>query len=652
MIGRRRFIALLLATIAVGVTAVPGAPAPTAAADPYTLESGASYEIRIEQREIGVRVALEFTNTTPNPSGRFSIFEEIRLAVHDEATELAARDADGKLRVRDGVRSLGGEDVHVVTIQLREGIRYRESVRVVLTYVLPDDGSGQLRVRPSLAIFPAWSFGTSGEVSVDIPTGYEMRVDGDPLTEDGDQLVSGPIDDPAAWVALVTAVGPAAHAAHEATIPLEGGTADLVVRAFPDDERWGTRTLETVSAALPLIEEELGLPYPLRGQLILVESVPSTVAGFGESPATGMEIPVSFDQPPFTALHQVAHVWLPSTLVEERWISEGLASKVAASVAAELDLEAPFEPAAEAEAHGDAAFPLDEWPATPDPETDAYGYAASWAFLDEIEAAAGEEAIPAVLSRVAASVGSYEPGDVASQPVSDGAGDPASPLTSRSFLDHLEAVTSADLAPLFADRVLTEADVALLEQRAVARDDFEALVATADGWGAPDPVASAMADWRFEEATAQMDDARAWLAGRDTLRDDMAAVGLSAPDRLGQAYRGYGGGAEAQSELEAERDVVDAYAAATERVNAERSFIERLGLVGGPDPDSQLAMANGRFTSGDLRGSLESIAEAERILDLAPTAGIVRIISLLLVLLLAAVIAVVLFRRRAYTARP
>jgi hypothetical protein len=648
---RRRIAALLLATIAVGVTALPGAAGPVAAAE-YTLESDARYQIRTEQGEIGVRVALEFTNTTPNPSGRFSIFEEIRLAVHDEATELAARDAGGKLRVRDAVRSLRGEDVHVVTIQLREGIRYEESVRVVLTYVLPDGDGGQPRVRPSLAIFPAWSFGTSGAVSIDIPAGYEMRVDGDPLTEDGDQLVSGPIDDPAAWVALVTAVGPAAHAAHEATVPLEGGTADLVVRAFPDDERWGTRTLETVSAALPLIEEEFGLPYPLLGQLILVESVPATVAGFGESQATGTEIPVSFDQPPFTALHQVAHVWLPSTLVEDRWISEGLASNVAASVAAELDLEPPFEPAAEAEAHRDAAYPLDAWPATTDPEIEAYGYAASWAFIDEIESAAGEEAIPAVLSRVAASVGSYEAGEAASPPVSNGAGEPASPLTSRSFLDHLEAVTSADLAPLFADRVLSEADVALLEQRAAARDDFDALVATAVGWGAPDPVASAMAGWRFEEATAQMDDARAWLAERDTLLAEMAAVGLSAPDRLVQAYRAYAGGAEAQSELAAEREVVDAYAAAAVRVNAERSFIERLGLVGGPDPDVHLAMANGQFTSGDLRGSLESTAEAERILDVAPTAGIVRIISLLLVALLAAGIAVILFRRRAYTARP
>ena len=50
--------------------------------------------------------------------------------------------------------------------------------------------------------------------------------------------------------------------------------------------------------------------------------------------------------------------------------------------------------------------------------------------------------------------------------------------------------------------------------------------------------------------------------------------------------------------------------AAAARVNAERSFLERLGLVGGPDPEAQLAMANGQFTDGDLRESRAAIEEA------------------------------------------
>ena len=649
--GRRRIAALILAAIALGVTSAPGMPRPVAAAE-YTLESDASYQIRADQREVGVTVGLEFTNTTPNPAGQFSIFEEIRLAVHDEATEIAASDDDGALEVSDDVSTINGDDVHVVTISLREGIRYKDAVNVDLTYVLPDTPGSHLRVRPSLASFPAWAFGTSGNVRVGIPAGYEMRVDGDTLTEDGGELVSGPIDDPSAWLALVTAVAPAEYESQDATVPLQGGTADLVVRSFPDDAEWGTRTLDVVTRALPLIEEELGLPYPLLGQLILVEAVPATSAGFGESPATGTEIPVSFDQPPFTALHQVTHVWLPATFVEARWITEGLASRVAATVGEQLDIELPFDPVAEAEATADAAFPLDAWPTSPDPEMDAYGYAASWAVIDEIAGVVGPEAITAVLGRHASGVGPYEALEVAPDEVPDAAAEPDAPLTSRTFLDHLEAVSGADLTGLFAERVLAESDVALLDARADARASFDALVAAAHGWGAPDPVAAAMTDWRFDEAATLMADAREWLVESNGLLGAMADAGVSAPDRLHLAFQAYGGGTEAVSELESERQVVDAYIAAAARVNAERSFIERIGLVGGPDPERQLAMAAGQFTDGELAESMESIAEAERIVELAPTSGIVRIVSLVILVVIAAVLAVVLFRRRAYTAAP
>ena len=92
-----------------------------------------------------------------------------------------------------------------------------------------------------------------------------------------------------------------------------------------------------------------------------------------------------------------------------------------------------------------------------------------------------------------------------------------------------------------------------------------------------------------------------------------------------------------------------AYADAASRVNARRTFIQRLGLVGGPDPDAQLALANGRFTAGDLTGAVTAIADAETILSSAETGGVVRVVSLLLIVVIAAALAIVLFRRRAYT---
>ena len=644
----RRAGALLLTGIALMVSALPGQVAPARAAE-YTLESSAVYDVRPGDGEIGVSVGLTFTNTTPDPAGQFSVFSELKVAIHDAATEVAATDDVGELTVAVAVEN----EVNVATVELRDEIRFEETVTVELTYTLPDGDDPQLRVRPSVVIFPAWSFGTGGEVSVSIPAGYELRVDGDPLTEDGDRLTSGPIENPGAWLALVTALRPPEYIELSATVPLEGGTADLLVRAFADDTAWGERTVALAQEALPLIEQEVGLPYPGTGQLILTETVTADATGFAEGAAGGNEILVAFDQPPFTALHQVAHRWLSSTLIEDRWIREGMASNVAARVAGQLAVEPPYDPVVGAQARAANAFPLATWSSSGSADADAYGYAAAWALMNELETTVGADALRTVLARVAASIGPYEGGDIDPELAGETIGAPAIPLGTRAFLDHLEAVSAADLAQLFRDRVLAEEDIALLGPRAEARAAFDELVAAAESWGAPDPVRGALREWDFNDALTQMETARGWLRKRDVLLAQMQDAGLAAPDRLLQAYRAYGGGAEAVDELGAERAVVIEYAATADDVNAERSFLQRIGLIGGADPQNELNLASGRFADGDLRGAVEAIAEAQRIVNSAETGGIVRLASLGLLLFLAVGLAVAMFRRRAsYTRSP
>ena len=647
-----RRVAPFLAAVVLLVTSLPGAvvvgPGPARAAE-YELETAATYEVDPSAGEIAVTVEVEFTNTTPDPAGRFSVFDDVKLAVHDEATDVEAADEDGDLPV--SVETEG--DVNVATIELRDGLRYEETVRFEVTYVLPDTEDPRLRVRPSVVVFPAWSFGTTGSVTVTLPSGYEVRVDGDPLTQNAGAYVSGEIDDPSRWLALVTALRPAEFTSFDATVPLSGGTADLRVRAFADDEAWGTAMRDLLVEALPLLEAEVGLPYPLIGQLIVTEAIPADATDFGESAAGGTEILVAYDQPPFTALHQVSHVWLSSSFIEARWIREGMASAVAASVAEPLGAEPPFDPAEAAAERADAGFPLDQWRGDAGREGEAFGYAASWATIDQIEDRVGSDAIRAVLRRVAASIGPYQAASIEREPTVDGVTSPASPLTSRAFLDHLETVSGADLAELFADSVLGAADVAVLEQRAAARRAFAELVTAGGSWGSPDPVRGAMTAWSFADAERQIADARDWLAERDRLLEEMSSSGLSASDRLQEAYRAYGGGSEAVSQLNAHRAVVEAYTATAAEVNAERSFVERIGLIGGPDPARELAMANGRFASGDLRGAVEAIGEAQRILAAAETSGIVRLVSAALVVVLLLGLAVLLFRRRSsYTAAP
>jgi hypothetical protein len=642
---RRLGAIVSLVVVVLAATAAPGGPVRPVVAAEYTLETTAAYDVRPDAGQIGVVIQMTFTNTTPDPEGRFSVFSEIKLAIHDGATGITATDDDGELDVSVAVE----DDVNIATVALSEDLRFEESVEIEVRYALEDGTDPQLRIRPSVVVFPAWGFGTASQVSVSIPNGYEVRIDGDPLSESGGRLVSGAIEDPARWLALVTATKPVEYTSFDANVPLGGGTADLEVRAFADDAAWGERTLSLIERALPLMEEEIGLPYPRVGGLILIESVASDASGFAETANAGTEILVAFDQPPFTALHQVAHVWLSSALIDSRWIREGMASEIAARVATELDVERPYDPAAESTERAEAAFPLDAWAAAAEPAVEGYAHAASWAFISELSEAVGADALRTVLVRVASSIGPYAESEIEAVAPADGATAQA-PLTSRGLLDQLQTVTDADLSEQFAARVFGEADAALLPARAEARAAFDGLLADADGWGAPDPVRAAMTDWSFDDAERQMADAVAWLAARDDLLREMEAAGLSAPDRLQQAYRSFGGGPEAVAELDAQRSVVEAYTATAGDVNGSRTFLERVGLIGGPDPAQQMTLANGRFADGDLRGSVEAITEAQRILGSAEAGGMVRLVSAGLVVLILAILAVLLFRRRAYTA--
>ena len=249
-------------------------------------------------------------------------------------------------------------------------------------------------------------------------------------------------------------------------MPLAGGTADLQVRAFADDEAWGERTLDLVERALPLLEDGDRPAVPARRT-----ARRHRVGGHRRvrlrrgrrRPAT--EILVAFDQPEFTALHQVAHVWLSAELIESRWIREGMASDVAARVAAELDVPAALRPGRA----GDGARRRRPSRSTPgrdsaDPTAEGYGHAASWAFVAELRAAVGADAMRTVLARVAALDRPVRRRRHRADPPTDGGArrrrrSPAarSSITSRR--------SAGPISPSrFRERILTEADVALLER--------------------------------------------------------------------------------------------------------------------------------------------------------------------------------------------
>lgn len=651
---RRVFPALVaLCAMLLAPFAPIGRPSGVAAAEPYTLATTASYAVQVNDRAIEVSIEAQFTNLTPDPKGAFSIFTEVPIAIHDAATGVTATDGDGKLGVAVKVQKGGdGKPVNVATVELRKPLRLDKTAEFTLAYTLPDGKDPGVRIRPSVVIFPAWSFGTSSEVVVQLPSVYQVSSDGDALsaatTGVTTTLSSGKITDPQHWLAIVTADRQTAMLTVSQSVPLDGGTVDLNVRSWADDKAWGERTLKLLADALPRLQERIGLPYAGVGPLLVTEALPSGPASIDEVSTGVQELQIGFDQPAFTVLHQAAHIWISGELVADRWIREGLASHYAALVAADLKVARPYEPAVQVTAQQDNAVALEEWTAESSVAQDAYGYPASWTFIDRIAGQVGEDRLRAVLERVSNGIGAYDPQATAEAAAP---GPTVAPLDSRSLLDQLQAVSSQDLSAEFGTTVFGDASAALVSQRAAALKAYGDLLKAAGDWGAPRPVRSAMAAWAFDQATQQIGSARAWLADRDDLLNSIEHAGLSSPERLRDPYESSGGGTDAQVELQAERAVVDDYQAVLDRANMGRSFIERIGLLGGKALDELLATAHGRFADGDLRAAADATSQARRRLEAAQTSGLLRLASAAVVVLIAMALIVYLLRRRRTLAR-
>jgi hypothetical protein len=643
----------LLVVLAPAGIALPGGGHLARAAE-YTLATVASYDVQPDDERIALAVDVTFTNTTPNPAGQFSVFEVIDLAIHNGATNVAASDSRGALRIT--VASRNG--VNVASVRPRAPVRYQQKVTFRLSYYLPDGAGPDVRVRPSAIVFPAWSFGTSGEVTITLPGDYEVRVDGDDLTavEDGAtvRLESGAVADPTSWLARVTAVRPASYTTLNAGVALASGTVDLQVRSWTDDPAWGEATLELLSRALPLLEEQVGLDYPRVGPLVVVESVPDIAGELSEPDVEGGEIAVAFNQPDFTTLHQAAHIWISEQLAADRWIREGFASQAAAAVAPELDVALPYDPDTRlAELPETVPFPLISWGAgEATAEQDAYGYAASWALAERLAEAVGPDALRLAWRRIAAGLGAYEPvGGDAPEP----SGRPVTPVDARRLLDQFEAVSGVDLAAAFAADVFDEAAAAELPLRAAARQAHANLLVAAGDWGSPDPVIVDLSAWRFDDAQVHIAQALTWLAARDELLAAIERAGLATPERLRDRYRTSGGGPDAQDELDAESAVVAGYAEVRALLAQAPSIVERVGLLGGEEPSARLAVAATLFAEGDLRGAAEEVDAARARLAGAAADGLVRLASTAAVFAVLLALAILVARRRrarGYTARP
>jgi hypothetical protein len=654
------------------------APAPVAAATPnLTIVGATTYDVLPDDHRVKVTVDLTATNRLKNTSTRRFFFRTAILTVLPGTSGFKLKGGPGKPRVTVARKTKTYTNLR---LDFGANLAAGKSTHLTLTFDLKDPGGAPdrpVRISRSLTSFAAWAYATpqtpGASVAVRFPNGYSVTIGRGPLegpTSDGtthERWTSGSLKAPLDFVADVVADRPSDLAETSLEIPLQNGPAPVVLRSWPDDPEWRDRVTFLLEGALPLLEREIGVPWPVDGALAVHEALVRTTGGYaGLYAPSDRRIEIAYTASDGVILHELAHAWFNGRLVADRWAAEGFASYYAERVAAQLEIDA--DAPAPAPDPDTGAIPLNAW--GPSGEADAdeetYAYAASLGLAEAIAGRAGPEALRTVWAMADAGIGAYQPTTAAEQAAGPTADAPAAlaegadpepaqgPPDWRGLLDLLEDTTGKDFGDLWRDAVARPTDVPALDARLDARDAYRHSVTIAGEWRLPSAARAAMRAWQFETAQGILEAADAVTAERRSLESAASEAGLTLPDRLRVAFEGDVGIDAAAAEARAEQAVVEAIvrarAAAPANPGIGEEVIAAIGLVGA-EPQADVDRAASDLAAGDVQVAYASALRAEAAWAGAPRVGRSRIVSaallLVAVLLLAGLIRGQRTRRRA-----
>ncbi|MFL5779153.1 MAG: hypothetical protein ACJ761_09445 [Chloroflexota bacterium] len=624
--------------VAAGLVASPaGAPAVRAASPDLTIVSDTRYDVQPDQRRVHVTADLTLTNHLRDTKTRRYFFDTAFLAVLPGTTgyRLTSSGRHPSASVSRRVK-----DYTLLRLNLGGRLTSGRSARFRLQFDLPDPGGAatrDVRIGASLASFPVWAYasdGTSGgTVTVAFPAGFSVQVAGGSIptpTKDGSGRTTfrtGRLEQPLAFFAYLVADRPGSYAEREVTSDVAGKSVPLTIRAWPDDPGWSKRVGALVGRALPQLDRAIGLDWPREGGLTIQEAVARSTGGYAGlfDPGPGT-VEIAYYANDFVVLHEAAHAWFNGALLADRWANEGFASYYAGQAARALKVKAAGDrltPALQ-KAH----IPLNAWGAIGREASGAedYAYAASLELAGKIAERAGNAALGRVWADAEARVGAYQP-----EPDSTGPAEPERVVGApdwRGLLDLLEARTGRSFADLWRTWVVRDQDRPLLEARAGARSEYDAVVAAAGAWRLPRAIRDAMRAWQFDQAQALLAQARTVLAERDAVGQSAQQAGLTVPPTLRTVFQSDTGLDDAAAEIAAERAAIGRYAQARESRAVADQPLQRLGLLG-LDPDSDLTASAAAFGAGDLAASAAAADRARAAWTSAESIGRDRAFGLL-----------------------
>lgn len=630
------------------------APVHVAAATPgLTISGAATYDVLPEEGRVAVTVQLTATNHLKNTITRRYFFRTAFLTVQPGTSgyRLTGPAGSPKVTVHESTDTF-------TTLKLDFGtpLAARKTTKLTLTFDIRDAGGEPgrpVRISPSLVTFNAWAFATpdtpGSTVSVVFPSGYEVTVGRGPLsgpTPDDlghDHWTSGAIAAPLDWIADIVADRPAEYTETPVDVALTAGSAHVLVHAWPDDPAWGDRVANIVEQALPILEREIGVAWPVDGPLTVNEVLVRGSGGFaGVFDPAERRVDISYSATDAIVIHELAHAWFNGRLVADRWSAEAFASYYADVAARELGLEIrppdPVEP-------GLGAIPLNAWATstTEDAATELYAYAASEELARQIAERAGGDALRAVWARAAGGIAAYQPDASAQESV-------ARSPDWRGLLDLLEDGTGKDFGDLWRTWVTRPEDLTTLDARVVARFAYAQTVEAAGDWRLPVSIRDALRAWRFDVAQDLLVEANDVLGQRTTLFAAADTADVQLPDSLREAFEGTDGLAAAAAEAAAEQSAVEMIAAAEAAQPTGQGLVDGLvagiGLLG-RDPAVDLGAARLALQGGNVAGAYEAARNARDAWASATSGGRTRIVSaVLLVIALAIVGGIVRARRR------
>jgi hypothetical protein len=638
-----RLAALVLAMVVLAAT-------PAFAEDGLRIEGDTTYDIVPAQGRTTVSSTITVTNeTTDRVVGgvlRRSFFNGLTVGASAGARNFIATSSGANLSVTTSPVNEAIQRADIAFPSMFSGQRRT----IVLRYDIVGDApraEGVSRANPAYVSFVALAIGddTLASVRVNVPPGFEVetvgsRIDEDPSGNGGTTLTASGFLTSKGWGVVVSARND--HALQ--SIDADAGERDVVVRAWPNDTEWQRFVVAGVGEGIPVLEELIGQPWPIKSQLQITEATSSYLRGYAGwfSPLDNtIEVGENLDYE--TLLHELSHAWFNRGMFIDRWINEGFAEEYAAQSLKRLGK--PVDEVA-LDTNSRFAVRLTDWgnPQTATGDAagrEAYGYhTAAW-LMRQLTDEIGLAGMAKVVRAAADDTPAYgdtpnEFGDI--------------DTNTHRLLDLLENVgESKKASDLFEKYVTRESDASLYDTRAASRTTYATLVERGGSWTPPAVVRQELGGWHFSVADLRMTEARTVLDKRDEIAALAAQAAATVPGSLESDYEKADGDLSKVIET-ADRQLGAAttLAETNARLDANRSITEKVGLWFA-HPSRKLDEARVAFADDDTARATVLSAAVQREIDHADTVGLQRIglaLAAVLLLLVAALVLRWALRRR------